>query len=408
MTYKHVPHIPEKKEKPSRSRLHAFAAIPGEYKKKVDNFFHTQVPMLKYIWPRDSPKLKFYLVASLCFMVLGKWFNTKVPFILQRAIDGIPATVQGSTSSALQTSGISVALAILAYGIARAAAVFCEELKTCLFTNVSQSVLRKFAYQIFTHLHTLGTDFHLQTPSGVISVAYVRAVRGFQQLMFQLIFSVLPVTLELGMVANILYRKFSPTFAAITLTTFASYIMFTVFITQWRVSLRRQIVEVDNTRNGFFIDSLLNQEVVKLFNNEKQEIKRFDGYLARMERLNIQSTYAVALLNLGQAVLFCAGLTTSLLVGLKKVQRGEMSVGDLVAVNSMLLQLAIPFDFIGYTCKLLCFSLLLSMFVVLSVYNKPTVRQVTHFYCTSIGYRIYTHILTQTKSCVSRWWTWAT
>ena len=355
MTYKHIPYVPERQDQPSRSRLHKLSSIPGEYKKKVDNFFHTQVPMLKYLWPHDSPKLKFYLVASLCFMVFGKWFNTKVPFILQRAIDGIPATVQGS--SALETSGISVGLAILAYGMARAAAVFCEELKTCLFTNVSQSVLRKFAYQIFTHLHTLGTDFHLQTPSGVISVAYVRAVRGFQQLMFQLIFSVLPVTLELGMVANILYRKFSPTFAAITLTTFASYIMFTVFITQWRVLLRKQIVEVDNTRNGFFIDSLLNQEVVKLFNNEKQEIKRFDGYLARMERLNIQSTYAVALLNLGQAVLFCAGLTTSLLVGLKKVQRGEMSVGDLVAVNSMLLQLAIPFDFIGYTCKLFRFCL---------------------------------------------------
>lgn len=363
--------------------------LPVKCAQTVTNFFRTQLPMLRYLWPEDNMRLRVYLVLSMMFMFLGKWFNTKVPFILQRAIDAIPTMVEANKVGSY--TGVSVALAILFYGLSRAAAVVCEETKTCLFTNVSQNVLRKFAYQIFSHLHTLGSDFHLQTPSGTISVAYVRAVRGFQALMFQLVFSVAPTLLELTMVANILYRKFSPTFALITVGTFTSYMLFTIFVTQWRVNLRREIVEVDNTRNGFFIDSLLNQEVVKLFNNQKQEISRFDGYLARMQKLNIESTYSIAVLNIGQAVLFCAGLTTSLLVALGRVQAGSMSVGDLVAVNSMLLQLAIPFDFIGYTCKCIFHCMYIVRCIALYFLFLPI------FVCCNLGMR---SLLNGTKSGV--------
>ena len=118
---------------------------------------------------------------------------------------------------------------------------------------------------------------------------------------------------------------------------------------QWRISIRKDLVDVDNRRNGFFIDSVLNHEVVKLFTNEKQETTRYDGYLRQLQNLSIATTYSIALLNLGQAAVFCAGLTSSLLIALHRVGQGSMSVGDLVAVNSMLLQLSIPFNFIGYT-----------------------------------------------------------
>jgi ABC-type multidrug transport system fused ATPase/permease subunit len=322
---------------------------------KIATFFRTRLPMLQYLWPADNVKLRVYLVLSMVLMFTGKWFGTRAPFMLQRAIDNISTQSTGTT----QRVGMSVAAAVIFYGLSRAMAVVCEEMKTCLFTCVSQNVLRKFAHQMFSHLHSLGSDFHLQTPSGVISVAYVRAVRGFQAFMFQLIFYAAPVFLEMAMVARILSNKFSPVFAAITLSTFVTYLVFTLFVTQWRVRVRREIVEVDNARNGFFIDSLLNQEVVKLFNNEQKEIARFDTYLDRMKRLNIESTIAIATLNIGQAVLFSAGLTASLLVALRRVQSGTMTVGDLVAVNAMVLQLALPFDFIGYTCKpcsvLFCF-----------------------------------------------------
>lgn len=330
-------------------------------KNKLQHFFTNQLPMLHYLWPKDDFRLKSFLILSLVAMFLGKWFNIKVPFILQRTIDTISQTasvsnsVAGSITKSATNPSINVlstaSIAILYYGLSRALSVIFSEIKTCLFTNVSQNVLRKFANEIFTHLHSLDSQFHLRTPSGVVSVAYVRAIRGFQGFMFQLIFSVLPTILELFLVSKILYTKFGMIFTMITLLTFISYLSFTIFITQWRVEMRQEIVDIDNQRNGFFIDSILNHEIVKLFTNEQKESKRFDSYLKKLEELAINNTYAIALLNLGQAVLFSIGLTASLFVALRKVNSGVMSIGDLVAINSMLLQLAIPFNFMGYTCK---------------------------------------------------------
>ena len=281
-------------------------------------------------------------------MFAGKYLNIQTPFILQRAIDNIRTL--GVAEAVQQKILVKSAATLLSlYGLSRAMSVVCAEIKTSLFAHVSQNVLRRFANEIFTHLHSLDNEFHQATPSGVISVAYARAVRGFQTTIFQIVFSVVPTFLELFLVSNILFRKFGPQFSAITLATFASYLAFTVWITQWRVAVRKELVDVDNTRNGFFIDSILNQEVIKLFTSEKREGQRFDGYLQRLEQLSIQSTYAIAILNLGQAALFCAGLTASLNIALQRVAAGSMSVGDLVAVNALLLQLAQPFNFIGYT-----------------------------------------------------------
>lgn len=321
------------------------------------SFFRVQLPLLSYMWPRDSPRLRSFLLLSLGFMFLGKWFGMKVPFLLQRAVDSIASTPQSQLLAqqlqpvAITSSlSLSVGAALVLYGVARAVSVICAEIKTCLFVHVTQNVLCKFANQVFTHLHSLDSAFHLRAPSGVISVAYVRAVRGFAALLFQLVFSVAPTALELAMVSSILYRKFSPVFAGITMLTFTVYLVFTVIVTQWRVELRQQLVQVDNARNGFFIDSLLNHEMVKLFTSEAREAQRFDSYLQRIRQLSIDSTYAIAVLNFGQALLFCIGLSSSLLLSLHRVKSGAMSVGDLVAVNSMLLQLSIPFNFMGYTC----------------------------------------------------------
>ncbi|KAJ1440616.1 hypothetical protein B484DRAFT_415447, partial [Ochromonadaceae sp. CCMP2298] len=360
-----------------RSLLHLLST-PQRRMREVRAFFSEQLPMLQYLWPSDSLRLRACLVLSMVFMFAGKWFNLQVPFLLQRAIDGVPGvagaavgrklaaavgagavgtgvgagavgTGAGAVAGLTSTLATPVGLALLLYGLSRACSVVCAEVKTCLFTHVSQNVLRRFAGSIFTHLHTLDSDFHLETPSGVVSVAYVRAVRGFQTMMFQLVFSVAPTILELGMVAHILSNKFAPVFATITLATFSIYLLFTVLLTQWRVNVRVKLVDCDNERNGFFIDSVLNHEVVKLFSNEDRELQRFDGYLQRIQDLSIESTYAIAVLNFGQAVLFGCGLTASLLVALQGVQAGTMTVGDLVAVNSMLLQLSVPFNFMGYT-----------------------------------------------------------
>lgn len=326
------------------SKFNVFQHVAEWPKKKTEalrDFFRLNLPMLRFLWPEDSPQLKSYLVLSMIFMFFGKWFNLRVPFLMQRSIDAMSQDPNGPVRN--------VALSLIVYGLARAMSTVCAEIKTCLFVHVSQNVLRKFANQIFSHLHALDATFHLATPSGVISVAYVRAVRGFQTMLFQLVFSVAPTFLELAMVSHIMYKKFDVVFAIVTLITFVSYLVFTVLLTQWRVHLRQELVDVDNARNGFFIDSILNHEIVKLFNNEQKERERFDGYLRKLQQISIDSTIAIAWLNFGQACMFSIGLTTNLLIAFDRVRRGLMSIGDLIAVNAMLLQLAVPFNFIGYT-----------------------------------------------------------
>lgn len=304
--------------------------------------------LLDYLWPKDAPYLRVFLILAMGFMFLGKWFNVRVPFILQSAVDSLSKAKQ---LDQISTVTASVTSSFLLYGFSKAMSVVSAEIKTVLFAHVSFNGLRKFANQIFQHLHELDAEFHLKTPSGVISVAYVRAIRGFQTLLFQIVFSVIPAFLELFLVSQILYKRCGRLFSNITLGTFSLYLAFTVWITQWRIAIRQEMVDVDNARNGYFIDSILNHEVVKYFTNEQRESQKFDSFLRKLQKLNIDSTYAIALLNFGQAFMFCGGLTASLLAALSRVQAGTMSVGDLVAVNSMLLQLSIPFNFMGYTCK---------------------------------------------------------
>lgn len=320
-----------------------------------------KLPMIRYMWPLDSVYLQVCLFGSLVFMMLGKWFNMKVPFILKKAVDILSdsATMEAHSRETVKLFGVPlpyltpISALLLSYGMARAMYVICSEIKTTMFTQVSQNILRKFSVDSFRNLHSLDNDFFLKTPSGAISMAYARAVRGFQTMLFQLVFSVLPALVELLMVTNVLYRQFSTEFAVIVMTTFSLYLVYTVYLTQWKINIRKRLVEVDYARSGTLTDSILNHEVIKLFTNEKFEIDQYDSYLAKAQKLNIEATVAIAALNFGQSAIFCVGLVSSLLIALQKVQSGEMSVGDLIAVNSMLLQLSIPFNFMGYTCKFL-------------------------------------------------------
>jgi ATP-binding cassette, subfamily B, heavy metal transporter len=336
------------------SIFHRILRWPTQKFQSIKQYFRSNLPMLQYLWPKDDIRLRIFLVLSMVFMFLGKWFTLRVPFLLQQSIDAINK----------QHAFSSISTAIVAYGLARAFSVVFAEIKTCLFIHVSQNVLRKFATEIFNHLHNLSSDFHLNTSAGILSVAYVRAIRGFQTLLFQLVFSVAPTFLELFMVLKILFQRFhNLTFCTITFTTFTLYLCYTIYLTQQRVALREEMVEIDNARNGFFIDSLTNQELVKLFNNQAWEMDKFQYYLQRLQQLNIKSTYSIAYLNVGQAFFFAVGLIANLLVAAYMTQSPttattlvaglghRMSVGDVIAVNAMLMQLSVPFNFMGYTCK---------------------------------------------------------
>lgn len=309
----------------------------------IDN----KVPMLKYLWPRKSVQLKVNLLLSIAALFVGKWYTLQIPFAFQHAID-LLSLPSATVSSALRLRTLSsLSVAIIYYGLSRTLSTVFSEIKTCLFTYVSQSVLRKFALDIFHKMHELGSEFHVRNPSGMVSVAYTRAVRGFQSLLFEIVFSVAPMLIELLMGSYILYKKFGVKFAMVTLLTFIFYIAYTVFVTQWKIAIRKRVVDNDGKRNGYFIDSILNHEVVKLFNRENTEAIRYDKFLRRGADLYIDTTNAIAILNLGQAIIFAMGLVTMLLMAASRVQLKLMSVGEFVAVNAMLMQLSQPFNWLG-------------------------------------------------------------
>lgn len=177
----------------------------------------------------------------------------------------------------------------------------------------------------------------------------MRGVRGFQAVLFQLVFAVVPTALELGITAAVLARRCGPKYALATLATFVSYCTFTSWMTEWRMRIRRKLVDVDNERNAYFVDVMANAETVKLFANERHEAARFDAYLGSIQKYNVRNTYAIAVLNVGQALIFSCGLTVVMLFTAIEVAAGRMSVGNIVAVNGLLLQLQHPFNFVGYT-----------------------------------------------------------
>lgn len=340
----------------------------------VDGSLQT-MPMGKYFWPTER-RLQVYLGLSLVLMYYSKSFNIQIPFILQDTIDSISKVKALGVSAGSGPLFTAAVKAILFYSLLRATSVIFAEVKTCLFSHVWNDLIRNFAKSIFAHFHTLDSTFHMNQPSGILSVAYVRAIRGFQSVVFQTAFSVVPTMLELAMVAIVFFKKFGQIFSSITVMTFLIYSVFTVIVTEWRVSLRKRQVSVDNKRNAFLIDSLLHHETVKLFTSEKTELFKFDSYLSKLQNLSIKSTYAVGLLNVGQALIFCAGLSVMLLTGLQRVKAGTMSIGDLVAVNTMLLQLAIPFNYIGFTYQEIMQSLVdMELIAKYLKHKKPLISE---------------------------------
>jgi ABC-type transport system involved in Fe-S cluster assembly fused permease/ATPase subunit len=300
--------------------------------------------MAAYMWPRGDYRTKGLLLSSLTFLVVGKLLNAQVPFVLQRAVDrfssgGCVAAVGGAASLSL----------FFVYGLSRVVTVLLNELKTVTFAHISQSALRRFSNTIFGHLHVLDNRFHHDNPSGLLSVAYVRGVRGFQAILFQLVFAVVPTMAELIITATVLTRRCGSKYALATLATFVTYCSYTSLITEWRMKIRRALVDVDNSRNAYFVDSMANSETVKLFSNEAHEAAKFDRFLGAIHFYNLRNTYAIALLNVGQAAIFSLGLTLVMFFTAAEVAAGRMTVGNIVAVNGLLLQLQQPFNFIGYT-----------------------------------------------------------
>ncbi|XP_076818957.1 iron-sulfur clusters transporter ABCB7, mitochondrial-like [Clavelina lepadiformis] len=302
--------------------------------------------MLSYVWPDKNPSVKRRVVVSLGLLVGAKLLNVQVPFMFKYVIDNLSGIGLNADTAGNAVFTTTLCL-ILGYGGARAGAALFNELRDAVFAKVAQRSIRNIAKNLFQHLHSLDMKFHLSRHTGGLSKAIDRGTRGINFVLRALIFNIIPTTLEVSLVTSILWYKCGGKFALITLSTLGAYALWTLAVTAWRTKFRVQMNQADNKMGNIAIDSLLNYETVKYFNNEAHEVEKYDWVLANYEDANLKTNKSLAMLNFGQQFIFSCGLTAIMVVAANGIQSGTMTVGDLVMVNGLLFQLSVPLSFLG-------------------------------------------------------------
>ncbi|MGA8006489.1 MAG: ABC transporter transmembrane domain-containing protein, partial [Burkholderiales bacterium] len=281
---------------------------------------------------------KWRVAAALVFLTAAKVANVGVPLVMKEVVDGLDA----------KTAIVAVPAALLAiYGLLRFSTTLFAELRDVVFVRVTQRAIRRVALGVFRHLHRLSLRFHLERQTGGMTRDIERGTRGISTLLSYLLFSIIPVIIEFGLVAAVLLKKFDWRFAAITFGAVAIYLTFTVLVTEWRMEIRRRANELDSSANTRAIDSLLNYETVKYFGNEEFEARRYDENLLKYESAAVQNEASLGLLNIGQALIIAGAVTALMFLAAQGVAARQFTLGDLVLVNGLLIQLYIPLNFLG-------------------------------------------------------------
>lgn len=323
--------------------------------------------LLPYLWPKGDPGARVRVVIAVLFLVLAKAATVYVPIVYARAVDAL------APKDHLLTVPFGL---IVAYGLLRVASSGFAELRDAVFAAVQQRTVRKVAVQTFEHLHRLSLRFHLDRQTGGLSRAVERGTAGVESVLRLAVFNILPTLLEVLLVTVILWRMFDWRFALVTLVAVSLYIGFTFGFTNWRVRFRRAMNDMDSEAQTKAVDSLLNYETVKYFGNEAHEARRFDDARARYERAAVKSQVTLNMLNLGQAGIIAAGLALVMLMAAKGVQEGSMTVGQFVLVNTYLIQLYQPLNFLGFVYREIKqgFVDMEGMFRLLSVHQEVADR----------------------------------
>jgi ATP-binding cassette subfamily B protein len=309
----------------------------------------TLVHLWPYIWPGDRVDLKMRVVWSMVLLLVAKLATLSVPFTFKWAIDALT----GADTAQVQSSNwalwliASPLIMTLSYGAVRVLMAVLTQWRDGIFAKVAMHAVRKLAYRTFVHMHELSLRFHLERKTGGLTRVLERGRLGIEVIVRMVILQLVPTIVEVTLIMGVLLWQFDWRYVLATMITVVVYMYYTYVATEWRIEIRRKMNDSDTEANTKAIDSLLNYETVKYFSAEQREATRYDRSMERYERASVKTYTSLALLNTGQAIIFTAGLTATMLMCAVGVRSGKNTVGDFVMVNAMMIQLYQPLNFMG-------------------------------------------------------------
>ncbi len=321
--------------RPAASSALPPSAAPAQPRQRSD--WAVLSRLLPYLW-----QYKWRVAAALGFMVAAKLATVSVPLLLKQLVDAMNIPAGSATALLVVPVGL-----IVAYGALRFCTSLFTELRELVFAKATEGATRQIALEVFGHLHALSLRFHLERQTGGMTRDIERGTRAVQSLISYSLYSIFPTLIEVALVLALLGSQFDMGYVWITLVALVLYVGFTVSVTEWRTQFRRRMNELESSSQSRAIDSLLNYETVKYFNNEAFEARRYDEALEKLRRARIKTQFTLSLLNGGQQLIIATALVLMLWRATQGVASGELTLGDLVMVNAFMIQLYIPLNFLG-------------------------------------------------------------
>ena len=315
---------------------------PAQEIEKPKGGFQVLWRFLPMLWPRDDAELRLRVVAALLLVLLGKAITLAMPFAYKAVVDAM------SGQAAAWTAALML---VIAYSGARFGGVLADNLRNALFEKVGQNAARRLSARVFRHVHSLSLRFHLERRTGSLTKIVERGTKSIDMMLYFLLFNIAPTAIELTAICIIFFLKFGAGLVAATMAFVALYIIFTRKVTDWRTHLQREMNEVDNRAIGRAVDSLLNYETVKYFGAEEREARRYDEAVATFSRAAVRNEVSLAWLNIGQSLITNLMMAGAMGFTVWGWSRGRFTPGDVVLVNSLLMQLFRPLDMLGWVYR---------------------------------------------------------
>ena len=297
---------------------------------------------LPMLWPKGEPELRLRVVVAVVLVLAGKAISLIMPFAYKAVVDAMSGDI---------ALFAAVAMLVVAYATARFGAVLADNLRNAIFEKVGQDAARRLAARVFRHIHSLSLRFHLERRTGSLSKIVERGTKSIDMMLYFLLFNIAPTIIELAAICAIFFVKFGPGLVVATLAMVAIYILFTRWVTDWRNALRREMNDVDNQAIGRAVDSLLNYETVKYFGAEEREAKRYDQAIGAFARAAVKNETSLAWLNIGQSLITNVMMAGAMAFTVWGWSKGRFTPGDVVLVNSLLMQLFRPLDMLGWVYR---------------------------------------------------------